>query len=222
MSTTTIGVASDIHGNNEIFDWLNYARNKYDIVMIGGDFGFQGVDLAHLLRKTSESDAIVVFGNHELVSDSQKYKEYFLNGTTTERQGLTIGGLSGSPPVAACSFAPSEWMEVSSQNYERIIDRMGPVDVLLSHAPPFDTKCDRLYSGEHIGSWPIRRYIEIDQPIVTFCGHVHESPGKDYIKESPVINVGAFQNRQFYEVRVTGRNVVETPRRFSYALCDSF
>jgi Icc-related predicted phosphoesterase len=56
-----------------------------------------------------------------------------------------------------------------------------PVDdpartVAVLHAPPFDTRCDVLYDGRHIGSKSVRRWIEKHQPRLTLHGHIHESP----------------------------------------------
>ncbi len=49
--------------------------------------------------------------------------------------------------------------------------------LLVAHAPPFDTKLDRLAKiPEPIGSRAVRRFIEQRQPAIALHGHVHESP----------------------------------------------
>ena len=75
-----------------------------------------------------------------------------------------------------------------------------PVDdpahtVAVVHAPPFDTHCDVLYDGRHIGSKSVRRWIEKHQPRLTLHGHIHESPKLsgtffDRIGTTTIINPG--------------------------------
>lgn len=48
--------------------------------------------------------------------------------------------------------------------------------VFVCHAPPFDTKLDRLPGVGPIGSRAVRRYIERHRPLCALHGHVHESP----------------------------------------------
>ncbi|MBU0640791.1 MAG: metallophosphoesterase [Planctomycetes bacterium] len=49
--------------------------------------------------------------------------------------------------------------------------------IFVCHAPPFDTKLDRLPHIEYpIGSHAVRAFIEQRQPLCALHGHVHESP----------------------------------------------
>ncbi|MGA2630297.1 MAG: metallophosphoesterase [Terriglobia bacterium] len=72
--------------------------------------------------------------------------------------------------------------------------------VAVMHSPPFETRCDVLFNGEHIGSRAIRRWIERHQPLLTLHGHIHESPKQsgsffDRIGSTVVINPGASGRR---------------------------
>ncbi len=52
-----------------------------------------------------------------------------------------------------------------------------PPWIFVAHAPPHDSKLDRLFKvPEPIGSRAVRRFIEERQPAVALHGHVHESP----------------------------------------------
>ena len=67
--------------------------------------------------------------------------------------------------------------------------------VAVIHAPPFNTRCDVLFDGQHIGSKAVRRWIERNQPLLTLHGHIHESPKLsgsffDRIGSTTVINPG--------------------------------
>ena len=67
--------------------------------------------------------------------------------------------------------------------------------VAVVHAPPFDTRCDVLFDGRHIGSKAVRSWIEKNQPYFSLHGHIHESPKLsrsffDRIGSTTVINPG--------------------------------
>lgn len=49
---------------------------------------------------------------------------------------------------------------------------------LFCHTPPKDTELDILPDGAHVGSQSIRKFIEKEQPIYFFSGHIHENEGK--------------------------------------------
>jgi Icc-related predicted phosphoesterase len=67
--------------------------------------------------------------------------------------------------------------------------------VAVIHTPPFNTACDVLFDGSHIGSKAVRTWIEKNQPCLTLHGHIHESPRLsrsfcDRIGTTTVINPG--------------------------------
>ena len=64
------------------------------------------------------------------------------------------------------------------------------VRVFCPHAPPHGTACDRLRSGEHVGSAALRALVEQEQPDVVLCGHIHEARAIDRIGRTQVANPG--------------------------------
>jgi Icc-related predicted phosphoesterase len=62
--------------------------------------------------------------------------------------------------------------------------------IFCPHAPPSETVCDRLRSGEHVGSRVIRAFVEEAQPDLVLCGHIHEARGLDAIGRSQIANPG--------------------------------
>ena len=67
--------------------------------------------------------------------------------------------------------------------------------VAVIHTPPFNTHCDMLFDGRHVGSKSLRDWIELHQPRLTLHGHIHESPKLsgtffDRIGQTTVINPG--------------------------------
>ena len=68
--------------------------------------------------------------------------------------------------------------------------------IAVMHCPPYNTRCDVLFNGQHIGSRAIRSWIERTQPLLTLHGHIHESPKmsgsfSDRLGKTVVVNTGA-------------------------------
>jgi hypothetical protein len=78
------------------------------------------------------------------------------------------------------------------------------VRILCPHAPPQGTACDRLPSGEHVGSAVIRSFVEREQPDLVLCGHIHESRGSDRIGGTEVVNPGPALAGHYAVVEVDG------------------
>ena len=79
-----------------------------------------------------------------------------------------------------------------------IIDPAHTVAVI--HTPPFNTHCDVLFDGRHIGSRAVRSWIEKNHLRLTLHGHIHESPKLsrsfcDRIGSTTVINPGCDHTR---------------------------
>jgi len=47
--------------------------------------------------------------------------------------------------------------------------------VYAIHTPPNNTNLDRLYSGQNVGSFAVRLFIQKVQPYITLHGHIHET-----------------------------------------------
>lgn len=62
--------------------------------------------------------------------------------------------------------------------------------IVVAHSPPVNTKLDIAHFGGHVGSPSLRHFIEQNQPLMVFCGHIHESRGIDYIGDTVVANTG--------------------------------
>ena len=72
--------------------------------------------------------------------------------------------------------------------------------VAVIHSPPYQTRCDMLFDGRHIGSRAVRAWIEQRQPLLTLHGHIHESPQLsgafcDRIGATIVVNPGCDYTR---------------------------
>jgi hypothetical protein len=69
--------------------------------------------------------------------------------------------------------------------------------IFCPHAPPHGTACDRLRSGEHVGSPTLRALVEREQPDLVLCGHIHESRGEDEIGRTRIVNPGPVASEHY-------------------------
>ena len=72
--------------------------------------------------------------------------------------------------------------------------------IAVIHCPPYQTRCDVLFNGQHIGSAALRRWIERRQPLLTLHGHIHESPQlsgafSDRLGKTTIVNPGCDHER---------------------------
>ena len=72
--------------------------------------------------------------------------------------------------------------------------------IAVIHCPPYGTRCDVLFNGQHIGSRTLRHWIERHQPLLSLHGHIHESPRMsgafaDRIGKTVVVNPGCDHER---------------------------
>jgi hypothetical protein len=62
--------------------------------------------------------------------------------------------------------------------------------IFVSHAPPFNSEADKLRNGKHVGSKAVRKFVDTYQPIVTICGHIHESQSIAMVGKTLIVNPG--------------------------------
>ena len=130
--------------------------------------------------------------------------------------------------VGPCVLGASEEFEVlddfqlyldSHPTIEEELNRL-PVreprrTIAVVHCPPYQTRCDVLYNGQHIGSQALRRWIERVQPLLTLHGHIHESPRVsgafcDRLSATTVVNPGADgQHPHWVFIRLEDLSVLE-------------
>jgi Icc-related predicted phosphoesterase len=76
-----------------------------------------------------------------------------------------------------------------------------PQQLMVCHTPPYATRLDRLLDGRPVGSQAVREFIVRHQPHVCLTGHIHESPGVDFIGRSKIVNAGPFASGGYIVVR---------------------
>jgi len=94
--------------------------------------------------------------------------------------------------------------EISETEIARVLRRLAgcrrcPLEDFVPHAPPRGTTLDRILIGKHVGSVAVREFVELHQPDVLVCGHIHESRGVDSLGKTQMVNCGAAA-RGYYAV----------------------
>lgn len=188
-----VGV-TDIHGNLAAVKKLaSDSSAEADLIVISGDLTDRGgVDEAReVLAALKERWGSIMFvpGNMDLplLAQVDKLEEAVnLHGKVIEYSGARIAGFGGgnkSPFHTPFELSENEISEGLSLLH-------GDIDILVTHAPPYGTRCDKAMRIKHVGSKSIRRFIEERKPKICLCGHIHESKCVDRVGESMVVNPG--------------------------------
>jgi len=192
-------IGTDFHGDEEAVQrFASKAEEaKADVLVVCGDmthFGsIQGArDLFSLLNGL-RLPVFFVPGNCDPPSLAEIEVEgaNCIHGKYRFYGGVAFLGIGGGPiSPFNCPFemTEEEMKELLQQETDKpLINRWF---VLVSHTPPKNTKIDKIYSGRHIGSESIRRFIEEKKPSAVLCGHIHEARGIDKINGTILVNPG--------------------------------
>ncbi|MDI9619002.1 metallophosphoesterase [Methanothermobacter sp.] len=189
---------SDLHGSNipELHKFIE--DNRVDLIVVAGDITHFGpVELVEELLNDLASHNIPVIavpGNcdpHGAVAKIENSKAVNIHGRSINIKNISICGLGGSNPTPFNTPLELEEDEIKAELND-LMKNPGEGDllILVTHAPPHGTSLDRIPSGDNVGSRGVRDAIERHRPSLHICGHIHESPGVDYIGETIVVNPG--------------------------------
>jgi Icc-related predicted phosphoesterase len=185
-------IFSDLHGDGWALERL--VSRPADVYVSAGDlsnFGRGLEPLGELLRPLGER-AWVLPGNHETEEENRAFcSRYGL--VDFHRQVRTAGktrwaGLGYSNPTPFDT--PGEYTEEEISEALASFAGLAPFYAVI-HFPPHDTKLDQVSPGRHAGSRTLRAWVEREQPLYLFCGHIHECGGQsDRIGATQCFNVG--------------------------------
>ncbi|MDK2383465.1 MAG: metallophosphoesterase family protein [Candidatus Korarchaeota archaeon] len=199
-------LASDIHGSaGKLKSALG--RESYDLIVLAGDLSNGSLkDVRRILRRAKEFGPVVfVPGNMDpppLLEVEEVEGCPNLHGRVRTIE-MRFGGLGGG------NISPfSTPIELDEDEMREVLSKLSGIDVLVSHAPPHDTKLDVIRSGAHVGSKALREYVEREQPLLCVCGHIHESPGVDRIGRTVLVNAGPMMRGRYAVIEVRGDEVI--------------
>ncbi len=198
---------TDVHTSEDALSWISRRGKDYDGVIVGGDLARSGDQafVGRFLTAVHAANPKVFFvpGNADARDTKPPAGVVQLHGKTTRLGSYTVGGLGGSSPTP---FGTP--FELSDGEADRLLHALGKVDILVSHCPPHGTKCDRA-QDRHVGSMPVRRYVERHRPALVLSGHAHESRGVDNLGGSTLVNAGPLMDGNYAEVHIDGLVSVE-------------
>jgi len=208
---------SDIHGGKDTILRMAETLAGADVVALAGDITHFGKDTQarEVLKPLFEhaKKVIAVPGNCDypevdICIDSHGIN---LHARGTVHNGIGFIGLGGSlitPFHTPNEYTEDEVRRLLNQGHSQLPSNL-PL-VLVSHQPPIGTTCDRISSGEHVGSIAVREFIEVHQPRVCICGHIHESRNVDKINDTWIINPGMLGKGHYAFVRIgEGKEIFE-------------
>jgi uncharacterized protein len=204
---------TDIHGSYERVDQIIQSESGADGIIVGGDLTTYGLpeegEKAIRVFQNNGMPVFAVAGNMDSPEFDKRHEDM---GVSINAKGMMLGevGLFG---VSASPFTPMHTpYEIEEDEIARRAE-MGWNDIAVArwkifvpHAPPRDTKLDKITLGRHVGSTAVRAFIEQRQPDVVVCGHIHEARGIDTIGKTKIVNCGT-AGRGYYAVIEIGENV---------------
>ncbi len=200
-----IAVIGDVHGHRARLEPVleKLASEAPELAVLVGDIGAdppyregREVHWASVrgvigrVREVLKAPVVFVPGNHDLPEAPPDVDAMNLDGKLAEVAGLRIFGFGGAGP-ALFGF-PYEWTDADAEKrLVTLLRGVSGIDIFLAHAPPFESKLDRLKGGTPVGSRAIAEWIARTRPKLLLCGHIHESWGTDVYEGVPCLNAGA-------------------------------
>jgi Icc-related predicted phosphoesterase len=190
---------TDIHGKLKYAPPLADELRSADLVLLPGDLTMFGrrpeaMEVVETVRNINPK-VLAVMGNCDYPEVQQYLEEQglFIHAGHRIVGGVAFAGLGGSLPcpVPTLNEWPEEQIERLLEDSVRDVPEGTPV-VMVSHQPAKGTAVDVAGNGQHVGSEAVRTFIEKQQPLVCFSGHIHEAIGEDRIGDTRLINPGPF------------------------------
>jgi uncharacterized protein len=203
---------TDIHGEKEAIRQMRGVVQAADVILLVGDITNFGrlaeIEIVLSQFHPAAGRVLAVSGNCDFkeVDACLTDRDINLHGTAVTVDGVAFMGLGGSlvtPFGTPNEMSEDEVAAALEKGHDRL-DRNLPF-ILVSHQPPYNTRCDRLSSGIHVGSHAVRKFIETYRPLACFTGHIHESVGIDKIEDTPIINPGPLGKGFYAYGEVEGR-----------------
>ena len=183
----------DLHGSLTALKEIKKKSKDVDIILCGGDISVFEQDIDFLISELSKTkkQIIIVHGNHEdpnnLKKVCSKYKNIHFIHKSKKKIGNTLFiGYGGG----GFTFEDTEFDKITPKLEKWIKAHKNGKVIVVSHAPPFGTKVDKM-GVEFVGNISLREFIIKNKIDFFTCGHIHETAGKkDKLKGTSILNPG--------------------------------
>jgi Icc-related predicted phosphoesterase len=201
----------DVHMATRNLDRMGDVLRDTDLIIVSGDLtNFGGIEdarkvIGEVRRVCGHVLALPGNLDRREVTPFLEQEGLALHGRGLATDGIAIFGCGGSnitPFNTPTELSEQEIYETLMRGYDQVRDQR-PL-LMICHAPPYQTKCDRIVGGRAVGSPSARRFIEEIQPDVCISGHIHESAGVDTIGRTTILNAGPFKDGGYIVVRGDG------------------
>lgn len=183
---------TDMHGNKEALERLLEVGKEKSIeaIVIGGDLcpGFEIPEQRAFLEnwlvpklKNFTKPILLIMGNDDFSINTDILEKADKEGVLhlLHNSAVKIGKIcfAGYPYVNDVPFLIRDWLKKEQEIKNDLEQIKAPRETIwLFHAPPYETKLDIAWSGEHVGSTAVKDFILKEQPLASLHGHIHESP----------------------------------------------
>lgn len=204
---------TDIHGSYNRVEEILAKESSFDAIVIGGDLTTHGTtrEAEEAVRQFSKfaKPLLVVSGNMDppALDGTLNNLGVCINAKGIVLDDVGFFGVSGSP------FTPMHTpYEISEEEIKKRAEagwqdvQAARWKIFVPHAPPRDTKLDKIFLGKHVGSTAVRELIEQHQPDVVLCGHIHEARGVDTLAKTKMVNCGP-AGKGYYAIIEIGNTV---------------
>ena len=188
---------TDVHGSTLALRRIEQKTKiqKPDLLVCAGDISIFEHGIVGIIRRLNKLNhkILIIHGNHEREDIFIKFSRLFKNVVSVHKKyyiqdNVLFLGYGGG----GFSVVDKEFESLTKKFKEIIKSNENKRIILITHAPPYKTKVDRLVEG-HCGNKSIRNFVEKNKVDLLICGHLHENFGKeDKIKNTKVINPGPF------------------------------
>ena len=196
--------ATDLHGEIREYEKLLEAGSGKNVraVIIGGDIcpfltavgdivtqqrefiQFYLIPRLRDFRQKTGKDVFLIMGNDDLKINRNVVEKGEKDGAYAciDMKAVPLGGkfIAGYSHINEAPFLLKDWEKKEEDilsDLRRLAKKSDPKKtVYVMHAPPLGTSLDIVFSGKHVGSIAIRKFIEEAKPYMTLHGHIHESP----------------------------------------------
>ena len=186
---------SDLHRDLDAAADLVASSGVADVVIGAGDFGsvHEGVRETIAALATITTPTLLVPGNNETEEELRAAvaESGWDAATVLHGGGASIGGVEFYGLGAGVPTTPWDWsFDLTEDEAAARLADCPQGAVLIVHSPPRG-HCDRSAAGEHLGSVAILATIEMKQPPLVVCGHIHEAWGdRSEIDGTTIANLG--------------------------------
>jgi Icc-related predicted phosphoesterase len=208
----------DLHNNRIGLLRIGNVLSKVDLVLLVGDLTNgepirDAIEVVQLVQRFNPS-ILAIPGNWDIpaVEEYLSQEKINLHRRHIQLDGLILIGMGLSLPGIVPT--PNEITEAEFETFfTEVRADLEPdrPEILVCHQPPYNTRNDLAQGKIHVGSAAVRRFIEQQQPLICFTGHIHEGIGMDTIGRTKIVNPGPLSegNYAYAEVGKDGIQTVE-------------